>query len=117
MTNEDWTMKSTFEKWMEQEGLPVTRGLHGVEDVTEIPRGPWARMGGRGAFIQMVATVQGDRGIVIGEIPGGGALAPEKHLYEELIAVLQGRGICEVWQKEGGPKRSFEWGPGSLFAP
>jgi oxalate decarboxylase/phosphoglucose isomerase-like protein (cupin superfamily) len=101
---------------MEQEGLPITEGLGGVEDITEAPRGRWARLGGRGAFIQLMATIQGERGIVVGEIPPGKALEPEKHLYEEVIYIVRGLGSTELWQ-DGFPKRSFEWGPGSLFAP
>ncbi len=49
------------------------------------------------------------------EIPAGGALEPERHLYDELIYVLRGRGLSEIWH-QGQPKRTFEWGEGSLFA-
>ena len=50
------------------------------------------------------------------EIPSGGALNPERHLYDKLIYVLKGRGATEVWH-EGQKKQSFEWGEGSTFAP
>ena len=46
----------------------------------------------------------------------GDALQPEKHLYEELICVLNGVGATEVWQ-EGKKKSLFEWGRMSLFSP
>ena len=96
--------KSGYEAYMEEEGIPVFEAVAGVDDVTDLPRKPWARMGGSGTFIQMVSTIQAERGIYIAEIPGGGALNPEKHLYEEAILILQGRGVTEVWQ-EGSPKR------------
>ena len=62
----------------------------------------------------MMGTTQAERGLYVQEIPGGGALNPEKHMYEEAFFVLRGRGITEVWH-EGGPKVSFEWGEGSVF--
>ena len=52
----------------------------------------------------------------VAEIAPGGALNPERHLYEEMICILAGHGATEIWQ-DGGPKRLFEWGPFSLFAP
>jgi oxalate decarboxylase/phosphoglucose isomerase-like protein (cupin superfamily) len=60
-------------------------------------------------------TFQLQRGIYIAEIPGGGALEPEKHLYEKEIFVLQGRGVTQVWQGDG-EKLTFEWNAGSVFA-
>ncbi len=107
--------KSTYEQWLEQEGLPITEG-YGIEDVTQVARGPWSRMGGYGGFIQLRGTVEGERGVYVGEIPSGQALNPEKHLYEEVIYILRGHGGTEVWS-EAQRKTSFEWGPGSLFSP
>jgi len=50
------------------------------------------------------------------EIPSGGALNPERHIYDKVIYILKGQGATEVWQ-EGEKKQSFEWGEGSIFAP
>ena len=108
--------ETTYEKWIQEEGIPVHEAVAGVYDVTELPRRPWARMGGSGTFIEMRGTTEAEGGVYVAEIPGGGALNPEKHLYNEAILVLQGRGLMEVWQ-EGGAKVSFEWGEGSLFSP
>jgi hypothetical protein len=58
----------------------------------------------------------GITGMYVMEIPPGKALEPEKHMYEEIIYILKGRGAAEVWQ-EGKVKRSFEWEEGSLFSP
>ena len=44
--------KAAYLRWMEQEGIPIFDGL-AVEDVTELPRKPWARMGGTGSYIQL----------------------------------------------------------------
>ncbi len=104
---------------MEKEGIPIYKGLAHVEDVTELPRGPWARMGGYGTFILLEGTKQVVRKLMyVAEIPAGGALEPEKHLYDEVIYILRGRGLAEVWQEgESKRKRTFEWGERSLFTP
>lgn len=109
-------IKNYYEAWMMKEGIPIHEAVAGVDDVTELPRKPWDRTGGLGAFIHMLGPKQAERGIYVAEIPGGKALNPERHLYQEAIIVLKGQGGTEVWQ-EGMPKRSFEWGEGSVFAP
>ncbi|MBI2829575.1 MAG: cupin domain-containing protein [Chloroflexi bacterium] len=104
-----------YDDWMEKEGIPVYEAFAGIEDVTELPRRPWARMGGSGTFIQLAGTKEAGKLQYVVEIPSGGSLEPEKHLYDELVFVLRGRGLAEVWQVNG-QKRSFEWSEGSLFA-
>lgn len=106
--------KTGYEMWMQEEGIPIHEGF-GIEDVTTISRGPWARTGGLGAFIQLKG-LEGLSGMYVGEIPPGEALKPEKHLYEEIIYILKGIGSTEVWL-EGEPKQRFEWAEGSLFSP
>ena len=107
--------RKVYEDWLEKEGIPIYEAPAGVEDVTELPRRPWARMGGSGTFIQLEGTKQAGKLLYVAEIPGGGALEPEKHLYDEIIYILRGRGLAEVWH-QGQGKRTFEWGEGSLFA-
>ena len=115
---EQWAVpdKGLYEEYMEREGIPIYRNVAGVSDVTELPRRPWARTGGLGTFVQLTGMIDSERGVYVGEIPAGGALNPEKHFYEEAFIILKGVGGTEVWQ-EGGPKVTFEWGEGSLFAP
>jgi mannose-6-phosphate isomerase-like protein (cupin superfamily) len=67
-----------------------------------------------GAIINLEGTGDTDDAYIC-EIPPGGRLNPERHLYEELVFVLDGQGATEVWQ-EGGAKQTFEWQKGSLFA-
>ena len=47
------------------------------------------------------------------EVPPEKALEPEKHMYEELIYIINGRGATTIWN-DGEPKRTFEWQEGSL---
>jgi len=106
--------KTAYFKWMRSQGLPVIDG-YGVEDVRDIALAPWRRSGGKAAFLNLYG-MEGVTGMYVGEIPPGEALQPERHLYEEIVCVLEGQGATEVWQ-EGSPKQMFEWGAWSLFAP
>jgi mannose-6-phosphate isomerase-like protein (cupin superfamily) len=104
-----------YQEFMENEGLPIHQAVVGVDDVTALPRAPWARTGGLATFVELRGTYQAQRGVYVGEIPGGAALEPERHLYEEEVFILQGRGVTQVWQGDR-EKITFEWGPGSVFA-
>jgi quercetin dioxygenase-like cupin family protein len=50
------------------------------------------------------------------EVPPGGALNPEKHMYEEIFLVVEGRGSTEVWIEGQPRKHVFEWQKGSMFS-
>ena len=103
-----------YHQWIKAEGIPVAVG-HGMEDVRDIKLAPWRRTGGLGSFVHLHG-MEGITGMYVAEIPPGEALQPEKHLYEELICILNGVGATEVWQ-EGKKKSLFEWGRMSLFSP
>lgn len=107
--------ETTYERWMKEEGIPVATG-YGIEKVLDLPRAPWRRLGGKGTFIRLEGQ-EGMTGLYVVEIPPGDALRPEKHLYEELMYVLQGRGSTEAWAPGSEKKVLFEWQTGSLFAP
>ena len=55
-----------------------------------------AALGGRGSYIQLHGT-EGKWGAYVVEVPGAGALNAEKHIYEEIYLVVEGRGSTEVW--------------------
>jgi mannose-6-phosphate isomerase-like protein (cupin superfamily) len=105
---------SDYDQFMESEGIPIFRGV-GVRNVKELELADWPRMGGRGSYIQLSGT-EGKWGCYLVEVPAGGALNTEKHLYEEIYLVVEGRGTTEVWLEEGGPKQIFEWQRGSMFS-
>ncbi|NIO08686.1 MAG: cupin domain-containing protein [Deltaproteobacteria bacterium] len=107
--------KTAYFKWAKAEGIPMVEG-YALKDVRDLKLAPWKRTGGNGSFIHLYGQ-EGVTGMYVAEIPPGGALAPEKHIYEELICILDGHGASEVWQ-EGAEKKKhlFEWGPLSVFA-
>ena len=70
--------------------------------------------GGLGAFVNLDGAGGTNDGYVC-EIPPGKQLREQKHLYEEMVYILEGHGATSIWQKDG-KKHTFEWHPGSLFA-
>ena len=103
-----------YDRFMEAEGIPVHRAI-GVHRVHDLPMKPWARLGGRGTYIQLFGT-EGLWGMYVVEIPPGGALNAEKHMYEKQVFVVEGRGSTEIWNDGQTKKQTFEWQKGSLFA-
>ena len=106
--------RPAYAKWQEQEGIDVIRGMC-IADLRTVPLKPWKRKGGFGVFINLEGR-GGENDAYLCEIPPGGSLVPQKHLFEETIFILEGRGSTTVWN-EGGMKHSFEWQPNSLFSP
>ncbi len=102
-----------YDRFMEAEGVPVFRGI-GVRRVQDLPMQPWKRLGGRGSYIQLFGT-EGLWGLYVVEVPSAGALNPERHLYEKVVLVVEGRGTTEVWREGDKKKQTFEWQRGSLF--
>jgi mannose-6-phosphate isomerase-like protein (cupin superfamily) len=102
-----------YAAWQQAEGVPVVRGFY-VEDLNTLDLAPWPRKGGRGAFVNLEGTGGVNDAHVV-EIAPGGTSAPERHLYEEMVYILSGRGSTSIWYDEGH-KQSFEWRTGSLFA-
>ena len=57
---------------------------------------PWERTGGLAARICLEGTGETNDAYVC-EIPAGKALKPQRHLFEELIYIVSGRGATTVW--------------------
>jgi mannose-6-phosphate isomerase-like protein (cupin superfamily) len=101
-----------YKDWVEREGIAVFEGvgcyLPGLETK------PWPRYGVNGAVVHL--TGRGDFGNMFAiDIPAGKATDPQRHLYEDEIFVIEGRGSTEI-EFPDGSKRSFEWQPRSMFA-
>lgn len=111
---EQMKLPTTYSTWLKKEGLPVITG-YAVEDLKTVPLKPWARQGGLGTYIALQGAEE-SVGCYVCEIPPGANLNPEKHLYEEQVFILSGRGATTIWN-EGGKKHTFEWQAGALFAP
>ncbi|MDP2355038.1 MAG: cupin domain-containing protein [Beijerinckiaceae bacterium] len=102
-----------YDRFMEAEGIPCYRDI-GVRTVLDLPLQPWKRLGGRGSYIQLFGT-EGLWGSYVVEVPPGGALNVEKHMYEKVVFVVDGRGSTEIWTN-AAKKQTFEWQRGSCFS-
>ena len=105
---------SLYDQFMESEGIPVFRDI-GISKVQNLPMVPWKRLGGKGHFIQLHGT-EGKWGTYVVEVPGAGALNVERHMYEKLCLVVEGRGTTEVWLEGDKKRHVFEWQRGSIFS-
>jgi len=103
----------TYQAWQQAQQIPINRGFF-IEDLRKLEVAPWDYKGGLGAFINLEGAGGTNDGYVC-EIPPGTKLKPQKHLYEEMVYILDGHGATSVWQRNG-KKQTFEWHPGSLFA-
>jgi len=102
----------SYLEWVQREGLPVVKDF-GV-DLLAVETAPWARLGAEAAFVNLKG--RGDFiNIVVIDLAPGGSTEPQKHLYEEVVYVLSGRGSTTI-ESADGTAHSFEWGPKSLFA-
>src|SRR5208282_562551 len=106
--------KTPYDLFMEADEIPIYRDI-GVSKVQNLPLKAWPRLGGRGSYIQLHGT-EGKWGSYVVEVPGAGALNPEKHIYEEIYLVVEGRGSTEVWLEGDSKRHVFEWQKGSLFS-
>ena len=107
-------LKTPYDVFMESEDIPIVRDI-GVSKVQNLPLTAWKRTGGRGTYIQLYGT-EGKWGCYLVEVPGAGALNAERHLYEEIFYVVEGRGSTEVWLDTDRKHHTFEWQAGSLFS-
>lgn len=104
---------SPYEKWVAEQGIPSVTGLS-CYDLRAVEVAPWERMGGLGSFVHLYGT-SGTNDAYVAEIPPGGELLPQRHMYEAFVYVLSGRGATRVWIDKDR-EHQFEWQAGSLFA-
>jgi quercetin dioxygenase-like cupin family protein len=98
--------------WARAEGIPIHDGL--LVDMVDLETADWPRYGVKGALAHLDG--RGDFCSMFKiELPPGSATSPQRHLYEEVIYVVEGMGSTQL-EFTDGTKRSFEWGPRSLFA-
>jgi gentisate 1,2-dioxygenase len=102
----------TYQEFIKNEGIPITEDF-GL-DLLQVEVKPWARLGALGAYALMKGRGDFIDTYVL-EMQPGGSTIPQKHLFEEVVYVLDGRGSTTI-EDSNGDKHSFEWGPKSLFS-
>ena len=106
--------KSPYEHWKQAQGLDTVRGFH-IRNIMDLALKPWAARGNvAGIFVNLDGT-GGFNDTYVLEIPPRGQTEPWRHIYEETIYILKGRGSTTVWIDET-KKQTFEWRERSFFA-
>ena len=56
--------------------------------------------------------------VTLVEIPPGAKLAPHKHLAEEMVLIISGKGYTMMWNgQEPNQKQRYDWSEGDLLSP
>ena len=85
-----------------------------MDDLRTVEVKPWARLDCLGTYINLDGA--GDtNGAYVAEIEPGKRMAPERHIFEKNIYVLEGRGATLVGE-DPNSRTSFEWKRGSVFS-
>src|SRR3954447_14995543 len=104
-------LRDPYLEWSKAEGVPIVEDF--AVDLHDVQTAGWERAGVPAAFVHLKG--RGDfMSLFVLDVPAGGKTAPQRHLYEEMIYVLSGRGSTKI--EIEGQTHSFEWGPNSLFA-
>jgi quercetin dioxygenase-like cupin family protein len=97
--------------WVKTEGVPIHEDFG--FDLHALDVRPWARMDASGCYAH--ALGRGDFvNMYVLEIAPGKHTSPQRHMFEEVVYVLEGNGSTSV--AFPGGEHSFEWHTGSLFA-
>jgi hypothetical protein len=102
-----------YDAWVESLNVPVYRDYF-IEDIAALTLEWWEARQCRVAFLQLA----GQEGISEGrvtEIPPGGTLPPVRFALDEIVYVVEGRGLTTVRGGEEQSKKVFEWQKYSMF--
>ena len=108
-----WSKVSVYDQWVESLGVPLYTDYY-VADLRDLELGEWAERECKVAFLQLA----GQKGISearVTEVAPGQKLPPLKFALDEVVYVVEGRGLTSVWTDEDSPPRTFEWGKHSMF--
>src|SRR5438093_10783802 len=97
---EQWQVPSSYQSFVQQENAPLYQGS-ALEDLNSLELADWERRGGKVAYTRLAD--QETLALQIVEIPPGGQLKPEHHMYQAIMLVMQGIGITNIWQEGEQP--------------
>ncbi|MBI3940378.1 MAG: cupin domain-containing protein [Acidobacteria bacterium] len=104
--------KTPYDEWLEKLEIPVSQGL-AVEDTRKIEVKPWKETGGLGAYFRLSGTQFLDARVE--ELPPGASLKGHRHLHEENIYILEGKGYTMLQQESRRPQK-IEWQRDTAFS-
>ena len=103
----------TYDAWMRSVGIPIHTGFF-IPDLRTLELAWWEDRGCKAAFIQLM----GQEGIIearVSEIPPGESLPPFKLCVDEVVYVVEGRGLTSVWGAGDSRRQTVEWQKHSIF--
>jgi quercetin dioxygenase-like cupin family protein len=104
---------SAYTSWIQSTGVPVHRGYF-VEDLRTLELGRWDERECNAAFLEL-AGQEGVSEARVTEIAPGASVPPLRFALDEVVYVVEGRGLTTVWDLEGTGKKTFEWSDHSMF--
>ncbi|SRR5579884_488298 len=107
-----WSDVYVHDLWMQAQGIPIHRGYY-IEDLRTVELGWWEARQCQAAFIQLHGQ-QGVSEARVTQIPPGETLPPVHLGIDEVVYVVEGRGLTAIWGADG-ERKTFEWQKHSLF--
>ncbi|MBI4524842.1 MAG: cupin domain-containing protein [Deltaproteobacteria bacterium] len=108
-----WSKLFTYDYWIESTGVPIHKGFY-VEDLRKPELGWWEERKCQTAFIQLMGQ-EGVSSTRLTEIPPGETLPTLKFALDEVVYVIDGRGLTSIWYDDSSTKKTFEWQQHSMF--
>jgi oxalate decarboxylase/phosphoglucose isomerase-like protein (cupin superfamily) len=108
-----WGGKYTYDQWMESVGIPIYKGYH-IEDLRTMALGWWEERQCDAAFIQLMGQ-EGISSAWVTEIAPGKTSPQLKFALDEIVYVVEGRGLATIWSGNDNPRKTFEWQKHSMF--
>ena len=98
--------------WADAQPVPIVEGYS--VDLLDVETKPWPRFGMEGAIVHLKARADFTT-LFLHKLAPGTKSAPVRHMYEQLVYVLEGQGSTKI-EGADGREITFEWGPKSMFA-
>ncbi len=107
-----WGRTTAYQDWVKAQELPIHRGYY-IEDLRTVELGWWEERQCNAAFMEL-AGQEGVAEVRVTEVPPAKTTAPVKLALDELVYVVEGRGLTSI-RLGDRPPVSFEWQKHSLF--
>ena len=102
-----------YRRWMASVGIPIHKGYY-IEDLRTLELGWWPERECNAAFLELTGS-EGLSEIRVSEIPPGKTLPPVKFALDEVVYVVDGRGLTTIWGRDDKDRKTFEWQKHSMF--
>jgi hypothetical protein len=110
--NVPWGRTSAYDQWLASLPVPTHKGYF-IADLRILELGWWEERQCYTAFVKL-AGQEGVSETRVTEIPAGKSMLPFRMVLDEIVYVVEGRGLATIWAEEK-PKKTFEWQKHSLF--